>query len=77
MWSSSSPKPVIQTITVLSNFILAMIQHPQVLTKAQEEIDGVVGHDRLPTFEDRACLPYIDAVMSESLRWSAPVPLSK
>lgn len=46
-----------------------MLKYPEVQRKAQEEIDRVVGTDRLPNIEDRANLPYIDAVMSEALRW--------
>lgn len=34
------------------------MQHPEVLKRAQKEIDTVVGTDRLPTFSDRADLPY-------------------
>ena len=34
-------------------FFLAMLLNPSVLQKAREEIDRVVGPDRLPTFEDR------------------------
>jgi cytochrome P450 len=61
----------------MSIFILAMVQHPHVLAKAQEEMDSVIGRGRLPTFEDRPHLPYTEALMKESLRWAAPVPLSK
>lgn len=47
-----------QTITVFCHFLLAMVLHPEVFAKAQKEIDSVVGNDRLPTFSDRASLPY-------------------
>lgn len=63
------------TITVVQLFLLAMILHPEVLRKAQAELDAVVGPARLPTFADRPALPYLDAVMSEVLRWGVPVPL--
>lgn len=66
---------VLQTVTVVQDFILAMMEHPEVLRKAQEEIDRVVGPGRLPTFSDRPQLPYVDCVMSEVLRWGVPVPL--
>ncbi|KAK8052460.1 hypothetical protein PG993_003845 [Apiospora rasikravindrae] len=39
------------------------------VAKAQADLDRVVGRDRLPAFEDRAQLPYIDAIVSEVLRW--------
>ncbi|KAG8221648.1 cytochrome P450 [Butyriboletus roseoflavus] len=63
-------------VTTLTHFFLAMVQYPAVLKRAQAEIDAVIGQDRLPLFEDRESLPYCNAVFTESLRWSVPVPLS-
>ena len=54
-----------------------MILHPEVLQKAQREMDSVIGTGRLPTHDDRVSLPYLDCVMSECLRWGVPVPLGK
>lgn len=48
----------LQTVATVSNFLLAMLQHPEILAKAREEIDRVVGTERLPTFKDREYLPY-------------------
>ncbi|KAJ7723670.1 cytochrome P450 [Mycena metata] len=62
------------TITVFSHFLLAMVLHPEVLIKAQKEIDSVVGTDRLPTFSDRASLPFVEAVLSEVYRWGVSLP---
>ncbi|KAI0309838.1 cytochrome P450 [Amylostereum chailletii] len=56
-------------------FVLAMLHSPEVQKKAQEELSRVTGGSRLPTFEDRANLPYITAIMKESLRWEAVIPL--
>ena len=39
------------------------------LHKAQQEIDSVVGNERLPTWEDQQDLPYVRAVIAETLRW--------
>ena len=39
------------------------------------EIDGVVGPNRLPGFEDRPSLPYINAIVKESLQWNLVAPL--
>jgi len=47
-----------QTVATVSNFLLAMIEHPEVLAKAREEVDRVVGTERLPSFTDREYLPY-------------------
>ncbi|KAI0343875.1 cytochrome P450 [Trametopsis cervina] len=64
------------TITVVTHFMHAMLTHPDVLSKVQAEMDAVTGNGaRLPTFEDREALPYLEAVMSEVLRWGVPVPL--
>ena len=68
---------MIKTITALSNFVIALMHYPDVQRKAQDEIDAVVGTDRLPTFSDRPSLPYIEAVYLEVLRWSVPVPLGE
>ena len=41
--------------------------------QAQEELDKVVGADRLPDFSDREKLPYIEAVYLETRRWQPGV----
>ena len=56
-------------------FVLAMVLYPDVQKRAQAEIDLVIGRNWLPTFEDRASLPYIDATLRETLRWEPVVPL--
>lgn len=48
---------------------------PEAQRKAQEEIDRVVGTGRLPTIADRDNLPYIDAVVKETLRWHPVAPM--
>ncbi|KAM5537299.1 hypothetical protein V8D89_009029 [Ganoderma adspersum] len=63
------------TVTVLSNFMLAMVLHPEAFRRAQDELDRVVGRSRLPDFEDRGSLPYLDCILREVLRWRCPVPL--
>lgn len=51
-----------------------MALHPEVVRKAQAEIDAVVGNDRLPTFSDREQLPYVNALAKEVLRWNSVTP---
>lgn len=52
-----------------------MAVNQDIQKKAQAEIDRVVGRQRLPGFEDRNSLPYIEAIYREILRWKPPVPL--
>lgn len=63
------------THATLLVFVLAMVLHPEVQTKAQEEIDRVVGSDRLPDFNDRPNLPYVEGVFLETFRWHPVSPM--
>ncbi|KAJ5192837.1 hypothetical protein N7449_008979 [Penicillium cf. viridicatum] len=60
---------------VLEVFILAAVTFPEVMEKARQEIETVVGTDRLPGFDDLPNLPYTCAVVTESLRWRTIAPL--
>jgi len=51
-----------------------MLLSPDIQKKAQDELDSVIGRDRLPSFEDRSRLPYVDAVFKEVLRWHPVIP---
>jgi len=53
-----------------------MTLYPRVMKKAQAELDAVVGTKRLPTFADRPSLPYMEALLTELLRWHTPAPMS-
>jgi len=63
------------TSGTLYGFILAMLVFPEVQKKAQEEIDRVVGHGRLPTMDDYDQLHYIRCCIKESLRWMPTIIL--
>jgi len=67
--------PLTQTYSTLLIFLLAMVLHPEVQAKAQADIDRVIGKDILPDFDDRPALPYLDAVLRETLRWHPVAPL--
>jgi cytochrome P450 len=54
---------------VLDTFILAMVLHPNILAKAQAELDHITGSNRLPDMSDRDSLPYLGAVMTETFRY--------
>jgi len=52
-----------------------MTLHPDIQKKAQAELDRVMGKNRLPDFNDRADLPYINALVKETMRWNLVLPL--
>ncbi|KAG6887763.1 hypothetical protein C0992_010833 [Termitomyces sp. T32_za158] len=61
------------TAVSVQTFVLACIRHLDWVATAQEQIDAVVGPDRLPSFKDRPFLPYIEAIVRETLRWRPAV----
>jgi len=65
---------IYQTVSAIYAFFLAITMFPEAARKAQAELDSVIGHDRLPTFSDRPNLPYVNALVSEVLRWHTVVP---
>ncbi|KAI0088576.1 cytochrome P450 [Irpex rosettiformis] len=64
------------TAAAVVSFILAMIHWPEIMHKAQAELDVVVGKERAPRFRDKENLPYIRAIIRETLRWRPPGPLA-
>jgi hypothetical protein len=64
----------IQIASTLEIFLLAMIFHPDAQLTAHNELDAVVGSNRLVSFEDRSNLPYVEALCKELLRWHPLAP---
>ncbi|KAL8904394.1 MAG: hypothetical protein Q9207_003289 [Kuettlingeria erythrocarpa] len=58
------------TVAVMQSAILACLMFPEVVQKAQEESDRVVGTHRLPNFDDRKNLPCIDGNVKEARPWN-------
>ncbi|XP_076939135.1 cytochrome P450 93A3-like [Bidens hawaiensis] len=52
-----------------------LINHPNIMRKAVEEIDKVIGKNRLIQESDIPHLPYLQAIVKESLRLHPTVPL--
>ena len=53
-----------------------MLKHPDVQRKAQHELDTVL-KGSLPTFEDQDSLPYMMALVMETLRWNVAAPFGR
>lgn len=62
-------------MSAIKCYFLALMLNPDVQQQAQDEIDRVVGSDRLPAASDRSELPYVDAIVKETLRWHPIAPL--
>jgi len=58
-------------------FFVAALLRPEIQTMAQRELDAVTMRERLPTFEDRPRLPFVDAICKEVIRWRPAVPLGE
>ncbi len=55
--------------------IAELLRHPSVATKLREELDSVVGKDRVINETDIINLPYLQAVTKEVFRLHPPTPL--
>jgi cytochrome P450 len=56
------------TTAAMTNSIYLIYKHPKVLAKLREELDFVTGSVEVPSYEKLAYLPYLHAVIEESLR---------
>jgi cytochrome P450/NADPH-cytochrome P450 reductase len=64
------------TSGLLSCALYALLKHPEVLKKAYEEVDRVLGPDvnAKPTYQQVTQLTYITQILKESLRMWPPAP---
>lgn len=56
------------TLSTLVVFVLCMVLNPEAQEKARQELDRVVGRNRLPNLADRGTLPSIDRMVFETAR---------
>jgi cytochrome P450 len=64
------------TTSTICSFILAMCVFPDVQRRAQQELDQIVGQNRSPDWCDEDKLPYVKAIISETLRWRTATVLA-
>jgi cytochrome P450 family 2 subfamily U polypeptide 1 len=62
--------------TTLRWGLLFMMMHPDIQRKVQQEIDDVVGRQRLPSVNDRLQMPYTEATLLEISRRGCIVPMN-
>ncbi|KAI3614047.1 cytochrome p450 [Moniliophthora roreri] len=70
------------SVCALHIFFLAVIRHPHVVHRAQQELDREVGSERLPDARDLVIgrgeevkLPYVWAILNEVMRWQPVNPM--
>ena len=76
IWVLQPPADISQMFSTVQSVFLAMSLYPDVQRRAQAELDAVVGPNRLPDFEDRDTLVYINALIRETLRWQIMLPFA-
>lgn len=57
------------TAVAICMVLMAAAHFPDEQVRVQDELDGVIGRKRAPTFADKPSLPRLAAVISEALRW--------
>ncbi|KAM9323952.1 cytochrome P450 2G1-like [Gastrophryne carolinensis] len=63
------------TSSTLVYALLILMKYPDVLDKVYEEIDQVIGRDRIPKLQDRNQMPFTEAVIHELQRFITLVPM--
>ncbi|KAL1682657.1 cytochrome P450 [Schizophyllum commune] len=72
------------TMVTIENFALAVLGSPLLQSRAQSELDEVLGPlrtpngslGRLPDFGDEVQLPFVTALVLETFRWRAVTPIA-
>ena len=69
------PPPVLGAAPSPGQPSLIQLTELAALCERPDLLDAVVGRARLPTFDDQARLPYIEATVREAIRWRPVLPL--
>ncbi|KAM5145604.1 uncharacterized protein ACMZJ9_012963 [Mantella aurantiaca] len=62
--------------TTLRYSLLVILKYPEIQAKLYEEIDHVIGRERVPKLDDRAHMPFTQALLSEIQRFCDVLPLN-
>ncbi|CAH1794058.1 unnamed protein product [Owenia fusiformis] len=64
------------TESTIESGILVLMNYPDIQKKIQMSIDAELGTERFPTLDDRSNLPYVDAFILETLRYTSVGPFT-
>ncbi|XP_027030911.1 cytochrome P450 1B1 [Tachysurus fulvidraco] len=64
------------TSTALQWIVLLLVRYPDIQKKLQEEVDKVVGRNRLPSIQDQPHIPYVMAFIYEMMRFTSFIPMT-
>ena len=70
------PSGLMNIANTLCWALLYLIRNPDVQQMLHQELDQVIGPNRLPTLEDKKSLPFLEATITETLRISSTIPFS-
>ena len=63
-----------QIFAAVASCIIALLNHPDILKRALEQIDSIIPFGDLPTFDEEDKLPLVTAICMEAIRWRVIVP---
>uniref|UniRef100_A0AAY4CJ69 Cytochrome P450 n=1 Tax=Denticeps clupeoides TaxID=299321 RepID=A0AAY4CJ69_9TELE len=67
----------LDTVSTAMHWVLLLLaKHPDIQSKLQEDIDRVIGRERLPSIEDKNNLDYLNAFIYETMRYTSFVPVT-
>lgn len=67
---------MVNIANTLSWALLYLIHNPSIQDLLHQELDQVVGPNRLPDIDDRNSLPYLEATINETMRIASVTPFS-
>lgn len=67
---------VVNFTNTLAWGLLYLVHNPSIQDLVHQELDHVVGPDRLPDIGDKQSLPFLEATINETMRLASVIPLS-